>query len=45
MVIRMARGPRSWSYDRIQGSLKRLGDAISDQTVANILKSGVKWYS
>jgi transposase len=37
-VIRMTRENRSWGYDRIQGSLKHLGYAISDQTVGNILK-------
>ena len=34
----MARENCTWGYDRIQGSLKHLGYAISDQTVGNILK-------
>ena len=38
LVLRMARENRSWGYDRIQGALKHLGYAISDQTVGNILK-------
>jgi transposase InsO family protein len=38
LVLRMARENRSWGYDRIQGVLKHLGYAISDQTVGNILK-------
>lgn len=37
-VLRMARENRTWGYDRIQGALKHLGYAISDQTVRNILK-------
>jgi putative transposase len=37
-VLRMARENRSWGYDRIQGALKHLGYAISDQTVGHILK-------
>jgi transposase InsO family protein len=38
LVLRLARENRSWGYDRIQGALKHLGYAISDQTVGNILK-------
>jgi transposase len=38
LVLRMARENRTWGYDRIQGALKHLGYAISDQTVGNILK-------
>jgi transposase InsO family protein len=38
LVLRMARENRSGGYDRIQGTLKHLGYAISDQTVGNILK-------
>ena len=38
VVVRMARENRSWGYDRIVGTVKNLGYAISDQTVGNILK-------
>jgi transposase len=38
LVVRMARENHSWGYDRIQGALKHLGFAISDQTVGHILK-------
>jgi putative transposase len=38
LVVRMARGNRSWGYDRFAGALKHLGYTISAQTVGNILK-------
>jgi hypothetical protein len=37
LVVRMARGTRSSSYDRIVGVLAHLGYTVSDQTVGNIL--------
>jgi len=39
LVLRLARENPSWGYDRIQGALANLGHNISDQTVANILKT------
>jgi putative transposase len=38
LVLRLARENRSWGYDRIVGALKKLGHAISDTTVGNILR-------
>jgi hypothetical protein len=38
LVVRLAKGNRSWGYDRIAGALHHVGYAISDQTVGNILK-------
>jgi transposase InsO family protein len=38
LVVQMARGNRSWGYDRIASALAHLGYEISDQTVRNILK-------
>ena len=38
-VIRsMAKGDRSWGYDRIAGALANLGHELPDQTVANVLR-------
>ena len=37
-VLRVARGNRSWGYDRIVGALANVGMKLSRQTVANILK-------
>ena len=39
LVLHMAQENPSWGYDRIQGALANLGQAISDQTVGNILKA------
>jgi len=33
----MAKGNRSWGYDRIVGALANLGYQVSDQTVGNVL--------
>ena len=38
LVVQMAKGNRSWGYDRIAGALAYLGYEISDQTVGNILR-------
>ena len=38
LVLRLARENPRWGYDRIQGALANLGHAISDSSVANILK-------
>ena len=38
LVIRLAQENRTWGYDRIAGTLRHLGYAISDQTVGNILR-------
>ena len=36
--MRFAKENRSWGYRRIQGALANLGHAVSDTTVANVLK-------
>jgi transposase InsO family protein len=38
LVLRMARDNRTWGYKRIAGALENLGQKISRETVANILK-------
>ena len=38
LMVRVATDNRDWGYDRIAGTLANLGDAVSDQTVGNILK-------
>jgi len=38
-VLRFANENPTWGYDRIAGELEKLGHAISDQTVGNILKA------
>ena len=38
LIVRFARENRSWGYRRIQGALSNLGHAVSDTTVANVLK-------
>src|SRR6266446_6696650 len=38
LVLRLARENPTWGYERIQGALANLGHAISDSSVANILK-------
>ena len=37
-VLQLARENRSWGYRRIAGALSNLGQQVSHQTVANILK-------
>jgi putative transposase len=39
LTLRFARENPTWGYDRIQGELAKVGYAISDTTVANILKA------
>jgi transposase InsO family protein len=38
LVLEIARNNRAWGYKRIVGALENLGQSISRQTVANILK-------
>jgi hypothetical protein len=38
LIVRMAQENPTWGYDRIVGALANLGNAVSDQTVGNILK-------
>ena len=38
LIVRMASENGDWGYDRIVGALAKLGFAISDQTVGNVLQ-------
>ncbi len=38
LIVRFARENSGWGYDRIVGALANLGQAVSDQTVGNILR-------
>ena len=38
LVLQMARGDRTWGYKRMAGALGNLGQKISRESVANILK-------
>src|SRR4029453_9523787 len=38
LLMHIAKGNRSWGYDRIAGALAELGYDISDQSVGNMLK-------
>jgi hypothetical protein len=38
LIIRMARENSGWGYERIVGALANLGQGVSDQTVANVLR-------
>jgi putative transposase len=39
LALKLARENPRWGYNRIQGALRNLGNAISDTAVANILKA------
>ncbi len=39
LVLQMGRENQSWGYRRIVGALRDLGNEVSHQTVANVLKS------
>jgi len=38
LIVRMAKENPGWGYDRIVGALANLGQAVSDQTVGNVLR-------
>jgi transposase len=38
LICLIARANRSWGYDRISGALSNLGVAVSDESVANVLR-------